>query len=568
MTKTKRQENARIRETRRLKNKLVRVISNAGLAYSSWISIIDLVDNIPGFDTAAWVYNDKTKEEHIWFSRRIVKTLTVSLLKLVLRHEMLHKSMYRGTEQVGNKELLNYALDCCINKILWLSDPKGMAKLGNQLFPEGTSSRTNVLSIMNPAITTEEHACMQPRIQKVYDRVWWVPKKILGNGESIDIGKTCHDYWLQNNLFGNDYVPDALTLYNAMASMLSKKDKQEISKCYKFMSGESSGKQGGESKDCKNKNEVPAHIRGGRFNYRSKSKDTIKAEKDIADAILKDIKKQGEKQDKGSRGRFRRGPGFSTFKNMKDYFDKYLYKPQSASTRNINEFIRHMETWKQVEGVTSNIYRNFRSRTAILPYPKNLTRIGFELVALGFNDTIPLYFNRIFSDSGGKKKVCCYFDTSPSMDSFIPYVVWMADFFDGSEECEIAGGKFNGRYGFSGKVKGIPASAWEDFKNGKVQGGASTSFEAVIEHACDRIDNDSVDVILVFTDGESSLSSEIIDRFNGSGKKCYTVYFAHEFGYKHNRHGQDPNALMSSDLDKLDGDSYTVWCPDKSKNNA
>jgi hypothetical protein len=565
-TKTPRQKKIREEETKRLKNKLVRVISNAGLAYSSWIALVELVDSIPGFDTAAWVYNDKTKQEHIWFSRKLVKSLTVELLKLILRHEMLHKSMYRGLMAVGNKELLNFALDTCINKILWLSDPAGMIKLGDAVWPD-PKTRPNVMAIMNPSITTAERHAMEPRIQAIYDRIWWKSMKGYHNGVPVDKGETCRDYWEGTGTFGNDFVPDALNLYNLLAALLNAEDKKKIEEKYKFLS---MGKKGGQGDKGKKKGKGQGqgqgggkpkkggkHVRGGRFRFRANDKGTLQGEKGVADQVLDEIRKQHEKIKSSGRG-----GGYSTLENLQDFFQQHIYNKTEADVRDLNDFIKRMETWKQVEGVTTNIYKNFKARTTIQPYPHRLTRIGFELVALGFNKIVPLYFNKIFSDQGGKKKVCCYFDTSPSMHSFIPYVVWMAEFFDNCEECEIAGGKYRGRYGFSGTVKGIPMEAWEDFKNGRVRGGCSTSFEAVMKHACDRIENDDVDVVLVFTDGESGLSDATIERFNQSGKKCYAIYFAHKFGYNHSRYGQDENAGMTSDLDKLNGDSFTIWCGD------
>lgn len=560
-TKTRRQKKAREEETRTLKNKLIRVISNAGLAYSSWIALVELVDKIPGFDTAAWVYNDKTKKEHIWFSRRLVKMLTVDLLKLVLRHEMLHKSMYRGLMAVGNKELLNFALDACINKTLWLSDPEGMVKLGEVMWPD-PNTRPNVMALLNPSIKTDERNSMEPRIQALFDRIWWNPMKGFKDGVPIDHGQTCRDYYEGTGTFGNDYIPDALNLYNALAALLNADDKKQIEEKYKFLanegqkgdkseSGKDKGQEGdGDPKDGKQKPKKGSkHIRGGRFRFRATDKGTMKGEKGVADQVLAEIKKQYQKMNESGE----RGGGFSTFENVNDFFNQYVYIKEEADVKDIQEFIRRMETLRQVEGITANIYKNFRSRTAIQPFPNRLTRVGFELVALGFTKMVPLYFNKVNADQGGRKKICCYFDTSPSMNEFIPYMVWMAEFFDNCEECFIDGGKYRGRYGFSGTVKGIPMEAWDDFKNGRVRGGYSTSFDAVVRHACDRIEDDEVDVILVFTDSYSGLSEDLVQRFNESGKKCYNIYFG--YSSEHYKAGE-----ITCDLDKLNGESYTIWC--------
>ncbi len=542
------------KEKRRLETKLMRVITKAGLSWTSWIAIIEIADYLPGSDipipTACWVFNEHTKREHIFISTKLMKELPVQLLMLILKHEMLHKSMYRGIKAVGNKELANFALDAAINKILWLSNPKQAAKLGNVLFPKGTESRSNVLAIMNPGLTSADVANMDPKIRMIVEDIWWV-EQIETNektGLTFDKGRTCSEHYNKCNRYGNHFVPDPVNLYNKMAALLSKGDKKKIKAYYSFMNtGE------GEEKN-------PNHPRGGPKGFRATDKITIEAESKFAKEILERIEKEGRKQDGG--GYRSRGGGHSAFEDMNAYFNRYVYDPSSSNTDGIADFIQRWETERQIEGVCIDIYSKLKKNSSIEPFPNELTRTGMELVALEVSGPeMPFFFNNVSQGEGGKKKVCCYFDTSPSMNDYIPYMVYIADFIDDCEECELAGGKFHGKYAFSEKVKGIPAEAWADFKNGEVRGGGGTSFNAIMKHANRRVSNDDVDVIIVFTDGYSSVSEDIIEEFNQTGKRCYTVYFAHgNYGWKHSRRNQGDSDGMTSDLDRLNGESFTVWC--------
>lgn len=547
------------KERRRLEKKLIRVITKAGLSWTAWSALVEIADNINGhpIDTACWVYNEHTKRERIIFSPRIIKALPVAQLLLVFKHEMLHKSLYRGTSNVSNQELLNFALDAAINKILWLSNPKQAVKLGNWLFPEGSENRSSFYALMNPGVTSKDFAKMSPGVRIIAESIWWIPKEEKDGDVIRDKGMSCAEYHEAKGLYGNQKIPDPITLYNKMAALLTRAEKEQINKDYSYLSdlrGNGSNGSGGNapSKD---------HARGGKNKLRATDKDTLKSEKDAAREIADDV---SNKQWSNSR----RGGGYSDIEDINAFFQEYIYGKKDAEAEGINDFIARWETLKQLEGICHSIHKTFKAETVIEPYAGSLTRLGQELVCLGVSGPeVPLFFNDSQAGQGSKKKVCCYFDTSPSMNSFIPYMLHIADYIDECEEAEIGGGKYNGHYGFSEKVKGIPDDQWEEFKEGKIRGGFGTCFNAVAKHAIDRVENDDVDIILVFTDGYSGLDDETVERFNESGKKCYTIYFSHpNFGYGHDRRGYGGNIKgqdevgMTSDLDRLDGESFTIWC--------
>ncbi|MHA2216929.1 MAG: hypothetical protein ACXACY_13375 [Candidatus Hodarchaeales archaeon] len=584
----KRIDNRKNELEQRLHNKLIRVLCKAGLSWSQWIHLIEIADYINGvpITTACWCYNEITKKERIIFSRRLLKQLPVQLLIIVLRHEMLHKALYRGTKNVANHELLNYCLDAIINKTLWMSTPKEAVKLGNILFPKQGSKpgigRYGVMSIMNPGLETSEVGNLPKNIRKIWEELWWVGEIEKKKIKKFPVNMTCHDWWKKSNgEIGNPDLPDPMDLYYRVSSLLSTEQKEEIKQEYAYIkatqpipkdqqedgqgqNGDQDGdqdgtesdkdKEGGKSKKGgkgkKNKKgKSKDHLRGGKDKKRAVDKITLTHEKESADVVLGKIRT--------------RGGGFSNYSAAEAIFAKYIYEQQATAMNDINAFIARWETMHQVEAAVNDIYGTFRSQSTIQPFPMDLTRLGMELVALGVSGPeLPFYFNNQEQGEGGKKKICCYFDTSPSMDSFIPYMVWVAEWFDSLEECHLSGGKYDGKYAFSEKVKGIPAEKWEEFKRGEIRGGCGTSFDMVVRHAIERISKDKVDIIVVFTDGYSSVSQKLVEEFNNCGKKCYTIYFAHG-GYS--SWGGRADGEMTSDLDNLNGGSYTISCEGDNK---
>jgi hypothetical protein len=545
----------------RLKRKLVRVISKMGLRWAAWSSIIDIRDDIYGIPvpTAMWYYNEYTKKEHIAISRRLMKEMQVSLIIKTIKHEMLHKAMYRGIRNVSNEELANAALDSAINKILTIADPTTMFKFGNFLFPPGEDDevpehRRDWQTCLNPAIRTFERDEMNDKIKDIFDPIYFCPNP-EAQWEYYGQGKTVKDK-KRGKQIDNKHVPDPLTLYLKMAASLPAKEKGKIKEYYAAIKASSDARKKDEEADQDGQGNgdgdgtKPAgiHIRGGKQGKRANDKMTMKIEKQIADMVRSDLT---------------RGGGHSDYTNIDAIFNKFIYQRQEAETESIQDFINRMETMKQVEGVVHNIHAEISPKATIDPYASALTRTGFEFVVLGFSGAnCPIFFNHDV-ERKGKKKVAFYFDTSPSMHEFIPYMLHIADYFAECDDCEMAGGTFKGRYAFSETVKGMNEKQFDEFIKGKVRGGCGTSFNCVCKHALERIDEDDVDLIVVMTDGYSSISDAMVERFNQSGKRCHTIYFVnpHEsFMRGHDRYGQETSMEMTSDLDKLNGHSYTIVC--------
>lgn len=539
-------------EDKKLRQKLSNAVTKAGLSWLAYSAIVEIADEIEGFPvtTAVWYYDSLLNKEKIAISTRFMKMLTVNELALIIMHEMLHKAMYRNIPFATNKRLINFALDATINKILFMSRPKGMLRLAKKVF---TDERLTIQSIVDCSITSEERGMLPPYMKKIFDEIYYSDKLRCTSCEC-----------LSEKYYQNTSVPDPFDLYMTLSIKLRKEDKKQIEDEYLCVFDNNDGnddsesdedsdnscdleKDDGQSEDLEeeksenktshNKSKRTKHIRGGPEGKRENTKTAIEQEKDIGELVA-------EKISKGNR--------YSHTVNIMETFDRYILQAEECETKGLKDFIETWNTQKQIEAVEQNIYDTIVINPRFDPFPMNLTRTGYELMVLGISslDEIPLFIN-ISQSVCAKKKVACYFDVSPSIQEAIPFMIHVADFLSDLPEIEMAGGEYSGRFKFAGNVDGIPRDEWEDFKRGNVLSGWSTSFESVLRHALDDLDGEDVDIIAIFTDGESNALEGTLDEFANSGKICYRVYFKGSHSYR------EP----ASNLDELPGESFTIDLP-------
>lgn len=531
---------------KKLQNKLTRACVKAGLSWASFSSSIEITtreeDGIP-IDTAYWYYNEETKKERIVIRPEMVEKLNVPMLAQLIRHELMHKAFYRNISNVKNKEIMNYALDACIDKILFISHRKVQMKTADYFFPPGTE-RNGIACICVCTINSRERETIKKNLRTIFDELYWVRHKEC---TSAEINSRCYD---------NRYIPDPLNLYNKLCNILTKKQKEEVKKQYgagnearNGKDGKEKGEEGGDrkgNKDKEEKNKGKRLVYGGPDGVRATDQETVSQEKDIAEDIVEKF--------------IRAGGHYSFTRNGKDIFDKYVTNPNSCDVAGLSDFIKKWETKKQIESVENTVLCDVMSRISFEPFPQNLSRTGLEYLALGVSgpDAIPLYLNEV--TQGSKKKICCYFDTSPSMGNVLPFVLHLAEFLESLPDCEMAGGQYNGRYCFSQQVYGMDDDLWEKFRKGKnIRMGYGTSFESVIKHALTQIDEDDVDIIVVFTDGESNITKSTVEQFNNTRKTCYNIYMLDSlYGWDRGWRIKKKGGKWTSPLDQLNGKSFSI----------
>ena len=94
-----------------------------------------LVEYDAAAETAFWKYNPQTGVESIHIGPKVAN-LDQGSIEMVLRHEILHRSLYHGFgEKYVNRELCNLTLDVCINRLLFEAYPEKMRKCSEQMYP-------------------------------------------------------------------------------------------------------------------------------------------------------------------------------------------------------------------------------------------------------------------------------------------------------------------------------------------------------------------------------------------------------------------------------------------------
>ncbi len=93
-----------------------------------------LVEYDPEAETAYWKYHKESGIESIHIGPKVA-TLDQGTIEMVLRHEILHRSLYHGFgEKYVDRELCNLTLDVCINRLLFEAYPDKMRKCSEQMY--------------------------------------------------------------------------------------------------------------------------------------------------------------------------------------------------------------------------------------------------------------------------------------------------------------------------------------------------------------------------------------------------------------------------------------------------
>lgn len=219
--------------------------------------------------------------------------------------------------------------------------------------------------------------------------------------------------------------------------------------------------------------------------------------------------------------------GFSSVKIVMIFKEIFVHK-KSFDCRGVEEFILKLESREKLEETSARIISALDNQTNRQLYPYELTRLGIIYVACGVSEKMPIFWNK--TPESRKSKLAIYVDTSPSMECYQEKEVFLIDKLKDYFPTKL--------YRFANDVEEIKV---EDFAKGNYKEGWSTSFDAVIEHLLDS----EFDAGIIFTDGESDVSSENENRFRQSKKRLFTVYFSSD-------------GAISSDLDKLSEKVITI----------
>jgi hypothetical protein len=133
----------------------------------SFAEVKGLVVFDPEEKTASWRYDEKSGTESIHVGP-LVADLDVPSIEMVLRHEILHRSLYNGFgEQHAHHAIANLTLDVCINRLLFEAYPEPMRKMSAAIYP--AESKLGPIAL---ADVTAEPSRLSPELSELWQLIW------------------------------------------------------------------------------------------------------------------------------------------------------------------------------------------------------------------------------------------------------------------------------------------------------------------------------------------------------------------------------------------------------------
>lgn len=98
----------------------------------------------------------------------LVCGLDVPCIEIVLRHEVLHRSLYHGYgEQHHHPQISNLALDVCINRLLMEAYPDAMRKTASQIYD--AEAKRGPIALADP---TADPVSLPPELAEMWTQIW------------------------------------------------------------------------------------------------------------------------------------------------------------------------------------------------------------------------------------------------------------------------------------------------------------------------------------------------------------------------------------------------------------
>ena len=193
-----------------------------------------------------------------------------------------------------------------------------------------------------------------------------------------------------------------------------------------------------------------------------------------------------------------------------ELFEEDLGAGQQTETESIRQFLSQLTVMQQLDETSQTIITSLGGAPRMQVYPMRLTRLSQIHAAMGLHRIFPFYWNK--TPEAKKPRLSIYLDTSPSMDGFVKHEVYVIEQLREFFPTTI--------FAFSGAVEEVDV---DRVVKGKLPRGYSTSFDAVIEHFLkDRAD----ECCVIFTDGESGVTSQNQQAFKESGRRLFAIYFS------------------------------------------
>jgi len=511
---------------RRCERKIGRILQNLGVAYVDRAGLLYTTNDIA---VSAWFTNYQGKEG-IALNPYVLLQTNMQYLTRLVKKEVVHRALYRNLSELSNKVILNFTLDVLSMRVIAQTPYEKLDKitvrLAEKLFvPKDYSKKFPLMVLCDPSLTPDQVKRTFPTaIANIWCELYEPDKR--GFLPSLKEIKPSALYFKIKGLIDDIFVT---SIQQGAMNPLTPTN-------YPF-------------------NVTPSN----EINKTSYNDDTVSTQFDKKNEALNNATRDSFKPRKFKNNR-------SWNNSVTQFWDEQVIQKKDFVEETLKEFAKKWRTEKLLEEMEGKLQQIVgRDEVELKPYAEDLTYDGTIMMALGISspEVLPLYWNKDDSETNNRKKVAAFFDLSPSMQNMLPYMVRIVESVEETCDCsfmrnqpDAEGGTVRGAYGFSGSVRDISEDELEQMKKGKFKTGASTSFDEVLSHVLKKIKEDNLDIIIIFTDGESGIANnENIKEFNESGKKMFKIYMTPFYGDNRGK------TKITSDLDKLNGDAFTLCLP-------
>lgn len=541
-----------------LNYKLIKAASGLGLNYSE---IKDLLQVSTEVKIAGWAFCKETRETQILINPKVLK-FPLYLIRLILRHEILHYAGYHELEGIENDDLMNLMMDVAINRILHLAYPKQMETLTRRIYSK--KSQKTVLALAQPHLLKENGIIkkLKPKIRDTYGEIWdseEVPSPMSLYYQflldSMKEAKEENPFGYQNQETDSEGKPGKSPTSGG-AKTQKKTSSQKTPEDTGKDTDETPQKKTSSRKIPKDKEiekdtdetppqEIPEDREKDTGETPQKKTFSRKIPENTEDGKSKDLLGQARNQigeikreATYSRDYHQREAAINAFSNMASkLFQKILVKTKSGmDVEQVSDFINRLNIRRELEEALDPLMTEASASSRRQLYPYKLSRLGTIYAACGISDLIPFFWNQ--TPESHKLSVAVYVDTSPSMSWAKEYEVFLIDKLKEVFPSTIIV--------FSGSVQEIST---KEFAQGTYPAGVSTCFNAVIEDFLQRKE----DFALIFTDGQSSVGWDNKRRLKESKKRLFALYFSSGSGD------------IISDLDTIAVNTLTLKLPKRKK---
>jgi hypothetical protein len=331
-----------------------------------------LVELSRSIETAAWCYNSITKEQKILFNPAFLETLDQTGCEIVIRHEILHKSLYKEISRTDlDPQLLNIALDIGISRVLSRSyNADAFENFSNEVYGKNPDIVNSVLALAWYGLVPDRIG--HDQIRKYYKELWTGARD-----------------------------PSPMEIYYRILEISGYEEALPDWKLAVLIPGNDKGETGGDSANGNgpgNALNQDVHVRN------------------IPEGDLEYIEEDeiGTKVLCGS-------PGNCYEKWRKEI---QVQKERTEAT-GIEQFIQRIESVDILDQTAERITNSIHTETRRQIYPIQPSRLGHIYIRTGISQILHQYWNKVSSNRIPRLNI--YVDVSPSMSAFREKEVFLID---------------------------------------------------------------------------------------------------------------------------------------------